>query len=184
MGVQDLCSMCTRCYDYCPANAVPAEKGTFMGTEKWTVNHWRCRHNIQIGMDKHIDCKYLHAMPGCMSLCKTGGTLDEPVRTDHLGPVPFGSQVPGEAGSLAVQRLGQTQSRETSLQSGESRIRESQVAGFPDQSKLWMTEGAYSEDARHKYATEIYPGGNLGGAGVKGFGEMFPLYSEEDKKAP
>ena len=63
MGVQDLCSMCTRCYDYCPGNAVPAEKGTFMGTEKWTVNHWRCRHNIQIGMDNHIDA-------GTCTLCR------------------------------------------------------------------------------------------------------------------
>lgn len=51
IGVQDTCSMCTRCYDYCPMNAIPVEKTDFMGSHKWTVNLWRCRQSSQAGLE-------------------------------------------------------------------------------------------------------------------------------------
>jgi len=183
MGIQDLCAMCTRCYDYCPANAVPAEKTTFMGTEKWTVNHWRCRHNIQIGMDKHIDASTCTL---CRDVCPYA--KPEEYWTNRFGRIisarsHFGRRFLVKLDHWLYSDWDKHNLREI-ISERRNRLRESQVAGFPDQSKLWMTEGAYSEEARHKYATEIYPGGNMGGAGVKGFGLMFPLYSEEDMKRP
>lgn len=54
MGVQDACSLCTRCYDYCPASAVPIEKSNYMGVNKWTVNLWRCRQSSQSGLEGDI----------------------------------------------------------------------------------------------------------------------------------
>ncbi|HUU40307.1 MAG TPA: reductive dehalogenase domain-containing protein [Desulfatiglandales bacterium] len=51
IGVQDFCSMCTRCYDYCPMNSIPIEKSYFMGVQKWKVNLWRCRQSSQAGLE-------------------------------------------------------------------------------------------------------------------------------------
>ncbi len=51
IGVQSFCSMCTRCYDYCPMNSIPIEKTTWMGVKKWTVNLWRCRQSSQSGLE-------------------------------------------------------------------------------------------------------------------------------------
>lgn len=54
IGLQDFCSMCTRCYDYCPMNSIPIEKTTFMGVKKWKVNLWRCRQSSQSGLEDDL----------------------------------------------------------------------------------------------------------------------------------
>lgn len=183
MGVQDLCSICTRCYDYCPSNAVPAEKGDSMGVNKWTVNQWRCRHNIQVGMDDKIDASTCTL---CRDVCPYA--KPEEYWTNRLGRAISARSHFGRKFLVKLDHWLYSDWNKHDLRNviteRRKRIKETYLAGFPDKSALWMTEGAYSEAARHKYATEIYPGGNMGGAGVSAFGLMFPLYSEADMKRP
>jgi len=183
MGIQDLCSMCTRCYDYCPGRAVPAEKGYFLGVEKWTVNHWRCRHNIQVGMDNLIDASTCTI---CRDVCPYA--KPEEFWTNRFGRAISARSHLGRKFLVKLDHWLYTDWDKHNLRDivteRRIRIKQSQEAGFPDKSELWMTEGAYSAAARRKYSTEIYPGGNMGGAGVASFGTLFPLYSEEDMARP
>jgi len=55
IGVRDVCSMCTRCYDYCPTQAIPQEEMDFMGVHKWTPDFWKCRRSTVVGLDKETD---------------------------------------------------------------------------------------------------------------------------------
>ena len=183
MGIQDLCSMCTRCYDYCPGRAIAPEKMTFMGTEKWVVNQWRCRHSIQVGMEKHLDCSTCTI---CRDVCPYA--KPEGFWTNRLGRwmatrSHLGRKFLIKLDDLLYTRWDKHDLREI-ITSRRARIKETQKVGWVDKSELWMTKGAFDEAARHKYATEIYPGGWAGGAGMAGFGMMFSLYSEEDMKRP
>lgn len=183
MGVQDLCATCTRCYDFCPGRAVPAEKMTFMGVEKWKINLWRCRHNIQIGMDKLIDCSTCTI---CRDVCPYA--KPEKFWTNRMGRWMSTRSHLARKFLIKLDDWLYTKWNKHNLKDiiteRRSRIKESQKAGWVDKSELFMTKGAYDEAARHKYATEIYPDGWKGGAGVSGFGLMFPLYSEEDMARP
>jgi epoxyqueuosine reductase len=183
IGIQSVCGMCSKCYDYCPGRAVAAEKAYGYGALKWNVNNWRCRQAIQIGMDKDIDASTCTL---CRDVCPF--SKSEEFSANRMGRWMVSRswvarKVLVKLDDWLYSKWNKHDLKEL-ITERRARFKESQKVGYVDKSDLWMTQGLSSEEARHKYATEIYPGGWKGGAGGAAFGDLFPLYAEADMKRP
>jgi len=162
IGVQDTCDMCTRCYDYCPMNAVPIAKTDNLGTHKWTVNLWRCRQSSQTGLAGNV----LHSET--CTLCRDVCPFAKPpnfanilgrsmASRSHLGRkflVKLDDALYGKWDKFGIGEL-----------SSKSRLRNVNVAkgigekgepakAYPEPEfmKIWMTSGAVSPEARTQAA--------------------------------
>jgi len=148
IGVRDMCSMCTRCYDYCPARAIPVEEMDYMGVKKWKVNLWRCRRSTVIGMQNESDA--------CTcSICRDVCPWAKPERfwINRMGRLMASRSHIGRKFLVRLDDWLYTKWNKHNLRDilteRRSRIKES-YRKFPDVSELWMTEGAYSSEARSR----------------------------------
>jgi len=183
IGVHDFCSMCTRCYDYCPMKAIPAEEMDFMGVHKWKVNYWRCRRSTVVGLDGMTDASTCTV---CRDVCPF--VKDTKYLGNKIGRIIVARSHIGRRFLLNLDYLLYSKWNRHGIgdlmKERRKRLIEANTK-YPegDWCKDWFTAGAKDPAVRDIYRTEknkfiqgVIPKG--------GIGLIYPFYTEADLKDP
>ena len=182
IGVDDFCSMCTRCYDYCPMQAMPIEKMDFMGVNKWKPNFWRCRRATVVGLDGLTDASTCTV---CRDVCPY--VKDTRYWGNKIGRYMVAHSHIGRRFLLNIDYLLYSKWNKHGLKQistdRRTRLREANKQ-YPegDWCNEWFTVGASDEKGRRIYRKKN-PAGLIAVA-KGGIGPVHPFYTKEDVEDP
>lgn len=182
IGVSDFCSMCTRCYDYCPTKAIPIEKTDYMGVHKWTQNFWRCRRATAVGIANVVDAS---TCTMCRDVCPY--VKDTRYLGNKIGRMMVGRSHIGRRFLINLDYLLYTKwdrhgiskimtDRKTLLREANQKYPEG------DWCKEWLTTGATDVAGRRIYRQKN-PAGLLA-VPKGGIGIFHAFYTKEDLADP
>ncbi|MDD5205223.1 MAG: reductive dehalogenase domain-containing protein [Desulfobacterales bacterium] len=182
IGVADFCSMCTRCYDYCPTRAIPIEKIDYMGVNKYTQNFWRCRRSTIVGIPNLVDASTCTL---CRDVCPF--VKDTKYLGNKIGRIMVGRSHIGRKFLINLDYLLYTKwnrhglgkittERRTLLREASEKYPEG------DWSKDWFTVGATDQAGRRIYRKKN-PAGLLA-VPKGGIGIFHPFYTKADLEDP
>ena len=182
IGVRDFCGMCTRCFDYCPTQAIPQSEMDFMGVHKYTENFWKCRRSTVVGMKGLTDASTCTI---CRDVCPF--VKDTAYLGNKIGRVIVGRSHIGRRFLLNLDYLLYTRWDRHGIgkviTDRRTRLREANLQ-YPegDWSKEWFSTGAVDPAGRRVYRKKN-PAGLIAVA-KGGIGLINPFYSKEDLDDP
>lgn len=176
IGTMDFCSMCTRCYDYCPARAIPIEKMDWNGVHKWKLNLYRCRRSTAVGNAYKIDAETCSICRDVCPWAKPHDTFINVLGRTVASRSHLGRKMLIKLDDWAESKWNKHNLREI-VTERRDRLRES-FKTLPDISVRWMKSGM-DPVAQKAYANEI--NGDVKGLAGK---RMFDSYSQEDMARP
>ncbi|MGA2225335.1 MAG: reductive dehalogenase domain-containing protein [Syntrophobacteraceae bacterium] len=182
IGVHDFCNMCTRCYDYCPTQAIPRSEMDFMGVHKYVDNLWKCRRATVVGLKDLTDASTCTI---CRDVCPY--VKDTAYLGNKIGRIIVSRSHIGRRFLLNLDYLLYSQWNKHGIgeitKQRRERLREVSLK-YPegDWCQEWLGKGAASLEARRSYRQKN-PAGILAVA-KGGIGIVHPFYSKEDLADP